>query len=221
MASTCRVACVSVKDGRVFAPGHGLIAGCRVALDDVRGCEHLKGETFLATGAIVCNHVTCLGVLKPSKEQTCSCLLVPQTMVQAMSCSDDHFTLGVDVELQVSSAEVVEDEDGVVSVVTSQPHLCDVRDPPDESLHVVLRGFGELDAVSFEAYAVGDSELHLVDFFYSSDFGWENQGKVSVLQDWLSRHPLTGAERILLPDRAVTDVTGTLNPKPLNHYPCF
>ena len=172
MASTGEVPCVSVKKGRVFAPGHGLIDGSRVRLDGVKGCECLGIETFLA-----------------------------------MSCTDDRFTLGVDVELHVSSADVLEDEDDdeMVSIVTSQPHLCDLGSSDDpQSVQVVLRGFGELDGLSFEAFAVGESELHLSDFF-----DCETQDKLSSLREWLLRHPLTGAEKILLPDRKVTEVGGT------------
>ncbi|CAE7235766.1 unnamed protein product [Symbiodinium sp. CCMP2592] len=172
MASTGGVPCVSVKEGRVFAPGHGFIDGSRVRLDGVKGCECLGSDTFLA-----------------------------------MSCTDDHFTLGVDVELHVSSAHVLEDEDddGMVSIVTSQPHLCDVSSSDDpQSVQVVLRGFGELDGLSFEAFAPGESELHLSDFF-----DCETQGKLSSLRERLLRHPLTGAEKILLPDRKVTEVGGT------------
>ena len=167
MDSTGGVACVSVKKGRVFAPGHGLIEGSRVILDDVGGCECFKGQTFLIT-----------------------------------SCTDDHFTLKIDVELCVTSAQEVEDDDRVVSILTSRPHFCelyaDATDP--EPLQAVLHGFGELDGLTFTAFAEGKSELHLADFLDSKEFGWENQGKVSKLQEWLSGHALTGAERILLPD---------------------
>ena len=51
---------------------------------------------------------------------------------------------------------------------------------------------------------MGESELHLSDFF-----DCETQGKLSSLREWLLRHPLTGAEKILLPDRKVTEVGGT------------
>ena len=45
----------------------------------------------------------------------------------------------------MSSADVLEDEDDdeMVSIVTSQPHLCDLSSSDDpQSVQVVLRGFG-------------------------------------------------------------------------------